>query len=64
MGEKSESQTIWRATIPNVLFTIEAAIFYWNKISKKRFPKSALGIKACFPRNQEKKKTCTEIWMV
>lgn len=67
MGGKPESQVIWRATVPNVLFTTEAANFYWNKRSKKRFPKSALGIKACFPRNQEKNKknkTCTEIWTV
>lgn len=34
---------------------LEAAHFYRNKRSKKGFPKSALGLKACFPRNQEKK---------
>lgn len=42
---------------------LEAANFYWNKRSKNRFPKSALGIKACFPRNQGEKK-CIEIWIV
>lgn len=48
---------IWRATIPNVLFTIRSSKFFiGTRDLKKGFPKSALGIKACFPRNQEKKK--------